>query len=106
METITHFTLNSISILSGQHEIEVFGSIRKGLLSYESKLNVGTTDLNRILNKLIALNETDEALYDLFENYIGTGGESYMKFDVTRLNERELDLSFLDQTKQPMQIRA
>jgi hypothetical protein len=106
MENRTNFTLNSISILSGQQEIEVYGSMNKGLLSYETKLNVSSTDLNRILNQLIAINEMDEAFFELFENYIGSAGESFMKFDACQLRERELDLSVLGQLNQPMQIRA
>jgi hypothetical protein len=106
MRTISHtIEIKEILVLTGCDEITIVGIVRRNLLSYETQLEIQSTQLNRVINELQKKNPEIE-VSGMFQSRSLESGKSFYYLNGLENIDSVIDVETVYHDQMIRQIRA
>jgi hypothetical protein len=96
--------INKIYVLPDLNEIMVFGTVQRNSFTYDTRMNVNSTQLNLIINEL-QRNNPDIDVSELFQSQ-STANGMFMHVDYSHIHSSLIDMHVFEQNTPLQQIRA
>jgi len=97
--------IKNIMILSGSNEISLVGTVNKNHMSYETQLELDSTQLNLVIN-LLQRNNPETEISEMFSKQTTGDGNSIFYFDAFEISNTNVDMDFFINKPLLRQIRA
>jgi len=96
--------INKIYVLPNMNEIMVFGTVQRNSFTYDTRININSTQLNLIINELQRKNP-DIDVSELFQSQSTSNG-MFMHVDYAQIHSKLIEMRVFEQNNSLHQIRA
>lgn len=97
--------INEILVLTGSDEITIAGTVKRDLLNYETRIEIQSTQLNRVINEL-QKNNPEIEISSMFQSRPLASGQSFFYMKGLENINSEIAIETITHSRMIRQIRA